>query len=84
MAENSAERSEGTGRAVQWRRAAGDEHSDCWASGMREVDVVHAIRVQAAKRGEKSAIFTFDETRQSFKVRSRGMGMELDRIWRRT
>jgi len=34
--------------------------------------------VQAAKRGEKSAVFTFDETRQSFKVRSRGMGMDLD------
>ena len=34
--------------------------------------------MQAAKRGEKSAIFTFDETRQSFKVRSRGLGMELD------
>lgn len=34
--------------------------------------------LQAAKRGEKSAIFTFDETRQSFKVRSRGLGMDLD------
>jgi circadian clock protein KaiC len=34
--------------------------------------------VQAAKRGERSAIFTFDETRQSFRVRSRGMGMDLD------
>jgi circadian clock protein KaiC len=34
--------------------------------------------VQAAKRGEKSAVFTFDETRQSFRVRSRGMGMDLD------
>jgi len=34
--------------------------------------------IQAAKRGEKSAIFTFDETRQSFRVRSRGMGMDLD------
>ena len=33
----------------------------------------------AAKRGEKSAIFTFDETRQSFTVRSRGLGMDLDR-----
>lgn len=34
--------------------------------------------VQAAMRGEKSAFFTFDETRQSFRVRSRGMGMDLD------
>jgi circadian clock protein KaiC len=34
--------------------------------------------LQAAKRNEKSAIFTFDETRQSFRVRSRGLGMELD------
>jgi len=34
--------------------------------------------VHAAKRGEKSAVFTFDETRQSFRVRSRGMGMDLD------
>ena len=32
----------------------------------------------AAKRGERSAIFTFDETRQSFRVRSRGLGMDLD------
>ncbi len=34
--------------------------------------------LSAAKRGEKSAIFTFDETRQSFTVRSRGLGMDLD------
>lgn len=34
--------------------------------------------LQAAKRGERSAIFTFDETRQSFRVRSRGLGMDLD------
>ena len=34
--------------------------------------------VQGAKRNEKSAIFTFDETRQSFRVRSRGLGMDLD------
>ncbi|HMG87398.1 MAG TPA: ATPase domain-containing protein [Terracidiphilus sp.] len=33
----------------------------------------------AAKRGEKSAIFAFDETRQSFILRSRGLGMDLDR-----
>jgi circadian clock protein KaiC len=35
--------------------------------------------LSAAKRGEKSAIFTFDETRQSFRIRSRGLGMDLDR-----
>jgi circadian clock protein KaiC len=35
--------------------------------------------LSAANRGEKSAIFTFDETRQSFVVRSRGLGMDLDR-----
>lgn len=35
--------------------------------------------LSAAKRGEKTAIFTFDETRQSFTVRSRGLGMDLDR-----
>lgn len=34
----------------------------------------------AAKRNERSAIFTFDETRQSFMDRSRGLGMELDKI----
>lgn len=32
----------------------------------------------AAQRGEKSAIYTFDETWQSFCDRSRGLGMELD------
>lgn len=35
--------------------------------------------VSAAKRGERSAIFTFDETRQSFRDRSRGLGLDLDR-----
>jgi circadian clock protein KaiC len=34
--------------------------------------------MQAAKRNERSAIFSFDETRQTFKVRSRSMGMDLD------
>lgn len=34
--------------------------------------------VTAAKRKEKSAIFTFDETRQSFLDRSRNLGMDLD------
>ena len=34
--------------------------------------------VQAAKRGERSAVYTFDETRQSFRVRSRGLGMDID------
>lgn len=34
--------------------------------------------IQAAKRQEKSAIFTFDETRQSFCTRSKGFGMDLD------
>lgn len=37
--------------------------------------------LSAATRGEKSAIFTFDETRQSFTVRSRGLGMDLDRYF---
>ena len=32
----------------------------------------------AAARGEKSAIFTFDETWQSFYDRSKGLGMDLD------
>jgi len=32
----------------------------------------------AASRGEKSAIFTFDETRQSFLERARRLGMDLD------
>lgn len=32
----------------------------------------------AAKRGERSAIFTFDETRQSFLDRSRGLGMDIE------
>ena len=35
--------------------------------------------LSAAQRGEKSAFFTFDETHQSFTVRSRGLGMDLDR-----
>ncbi len=34
--------------------------------------------VSAAKRRERSAIFTFDETRQSFRDRSLGLGMNLD------
>ena len=34
--------------------------------------------LQAAMRGEKGAIFTFDETRQSFRIRSAGLGMNLD------
>ena len=33
--------------------------------------------LSAANRGEKGAIFTFDETRQSFTVRSRGLGMDF-------
>jgi circadian clock protein KaiC len=32
----------------------------------------------AAMRGEKSTIYTFDETQQSFMDRSRGLGMELE------
>ncbi len=32
----------------------------------------------AAKRGEKGAIFTFDETRHSFTQRSQGLGIDLD------
>jgi circadian clock protein KaiC len=32
----------------------------------------------AAQRGERSAIFTFDETMKSFRERSRGLGMDLD------
>lgn len=32
----------------------------------------------AAKRGERGAIFTFDETRQSFVDRSRGLGLDLE------
>ncbi|HEY1767416.1 MAG TPA: ATPase domain-containing protein [Terracidiphilus sp.] len=34
--------------------------------------------VTAAERGEKSAIFTFDETLDSIRVRSRGLGMSVD------
>jgi circadian clock protein KaiC len=36
--------------------------------------------VSGAKRAEKGAIFTFDETRQSFLDRSRGLGLDLDRF----
>jgi circadian clock protein KaiC len=32
----------------------------------------------AAARGEKSAVYTFDETRQSFRDRSRSLGLDLD------
>jgi circadian clock protein KaiC len=35
--------------------------------------------ISAAARGENGAIFTFDETRQSFRERSRGLGLDLDR-----
>lgn len=34
--------------------------------------------VTGAKRDERAAIFTFDETRQSFRDRSRGLGLNLD------
>jgi circadian clock protein KaiC len=34
--------------------------------------------MQGANRNEKGAIFTFDETRQSFRTRSHGLGMNLD------
>jgi circadian clock protein KaiC len=34
--------------------------------------------VSGAKRNEKGAIFTFDETRESFRERSRGLGLDLD------
>jgi circadian clock protein KaiC len=34
--------------------------------------------LQGASRNEKGAIFTFDETRQSFRTRSAGLGMNLD------
>jgi circadian clock protein KaiC len=36
--------------------------------------------VTGARRNEKGAIFTFDETAQSFKDRSRGLGMGLDEL----
>jgi circadian clock protein KaiC len=32
----------------------------------------------AAQRGEKCGFFTFDETRQSFIIRSRGLGMDIE------
>lgn len=35
--------------------------------------------VTAAERGEKGAIFTFDETRRSLLVRSRALGMDFDK-----
>jgi circadian clock protein KaiC len=35
--------------------------------------------VSAARRGERSVIYAFDETRQSFIDRSRGLGMDIDR-----
>lgn len=34
--------------------------------------------MQGAKRKERGAIFTFDETRHSFRTRSQGLGMDLD------
>lgn len=34
----------------------------------------------AAQRGEHSAIYTFDETKQSFRDRSRGLGLDIDRF----
>lgn len=35
--------------------------------------------VTAAQRGEKGAIYTFDETRNSFRERSTSLGMDVDR-----
>jgi circadian clock protein KaiC len=35
--------------------------------------------VTGAKRREKCVVYTFDETRDSFRVRSHGLGMDLDR-----
>jgi len=35
--------------------------------------------VTAAKRKENGAIFTFDETRQSFRIRSHGLGLDIDK-----
>jgi circadian clock protein KaiC len=34
--------------------------------------------MQAARRNERSAIFTFDETAESFRARSQGLGMDLE------
>jgi circadian clock protein KaiC len=34
--------------------------------------------IQGARRNERAAIFTFDETAQSFRTRSQGLGMDLD------
>jgi len=35
--------------------------------------------ISAAQRGERGAIYTFDETVQSFRNRSHGLGLDLDR-----
>jgi circadian clock protein KaiC len=40
--------------------------------------------VSAAQRGERSAFFTFDETLDSFRERSRGLGMNVDSYLDRT
>lgn len=47
-------------------------------TGCGKSTICAQFAVTAARRGERGAIYTFDETRHSFCERSRGLGMELD------
>ena len=47
-------------------------------TGCGKSTVCTQFALSAAKRGERSAIFTFDETKESFRERSRGLGLDVD------
>lgn len=47
-------------------------------TGCGKSTICAQFAVTAARRGERGAIYTFDETRHSFCERSRGLGMDLD------
>ena len=47
-------------------------------TGCGKSSICTKFAFSAAQRGEKSAIYTFDETRDSFRERSYGLGMPID------
>ncbi|GAB1596896.1 ATPase domain-containing protein [Lysobacter claricitrinus] len=48
------------------------------AAGTGKSSLAAACALSAANRGERSAVFTFDETVQSFLTRSRGIGLGVE------
>lgn len=49
------------------------------AAGTGKSSLATTCAVTAAERGERAAIFTFDETVRSFMTRSRGIGLDVER-----